>query len=75
MEKALAPFAPYAYAIIRLIVGLLFVSHAGQKLFGWFGGRPFPLGSLLGLAGMINSSRPAHQYRALHQLCRVYRQR
>jgi putative oxidoreductase len=53
MEKALAPFAPYAYAIMRLIVGLLFVSHAGQKLFGWFGGRPFPLGSLLGLAGMI----------------------
>ena len=53
MEKALAPFAPYAYAIMRIILGLLFVSHGGQKVFGWFGGQPFPLGSLFGLAGII----------------------
>jgi putative oxidoreductase len=25
----------------------------GQKLFGWFGGQPVPLSSLLGLAGII----------------------
>jgi putative oxidoreductase len=53
MEKVLAPFGPYAYAIVRIVLGLLFVSHSGQKLFGWFGGRPFPLYSLLGIAGMI----------------------
>jgi len=53
VEKALAPFAPYAYAIMRIILGLLFVSHGGQKLFGWFGGQPVPLGSLFGLAGII----------------------
>jgi putative oxidoreductase len=53
MEKALAPFAPYAYAILRIIVGLLFVCHGGQKLFGWFGGQPVPLASLFGLAGII----------------------
>jgi putative oxidoreductase len=53
MEKALASFAPYAYAIMRIIVGLLFVCHGGQKLFGWFGGQPVPLGSLLGVAGII----------------------
>jgi putative oxidoreductase len=53
MEKALAPFAPCAYAIMRIIVGLLFASHGGQKVFGWFGGRTFPLGSLLGVAGII----------------------
>jgi putative oxidoreductase len=53
MEKTLARFAPYAYAIMRIIVGLLFVSHGGQKVFGWFGGQPVPLGSLLGLAGII----------------------
>ena len=53
MEKFLAPFAPYAYAILRIVLGLLFISHAGQKLFGWFGGQPVPLGSLFGVAGMI----------------------
>jgi putative oxidoreductase len=53
MEKALAPFAPYAYAMMRIMLGFLFVSHSGQKLFGWFGGQPFPLTSLLGAAGMI----------------------
>jgi putative oxidoreductase len=53
MEKTLAPFAPYAYAIMRIILGLLFVSHGGQKLFGWFGGQPVPLGSLFGVAGII----------------------
>jgi putative oxidoreductase len=53
MEKFLAPFARYAYAIMRIILGLLFVSHGGQKLFGWFGGQPVPLGSLFGVAGII----------------------
>jgi putative oxidoreductase len=53
MEKSLAPLAPYAYAIMRIIVGLLFVCHGAQKVFGWFGGKPAPLGSLLGVAGII----------------------
>jgi len=53
MEKTLAPFAPYAFAILRIIAGLLFVAHGGQKTFGWFGGQPVPLGSLFGLAGII----------------------
>ena len=53
MERALASFAPYAYAILRIIAGLLFVCHGGQKLFGWFGGEPVPLASMFGAAGMI----------------------
>jgi putative oxidoreductase len=53
MEKTLGPFARYAYALLRIIAGLLFVCHGGQKIFGWFGGQPVPLGSLFGLAGMI----------------------
>ena len=53
IETFLAPFARYAYAIMRIILGLLFVSHGGQKLFGWFGGQPVPLGSLFGVAGII----------------------
>jgi hypothetical protein len=51
MEKALAPFAPYAYAIPANHFRLLVVCHAGQKLFGWFGGQPVPLGSLFSAAG------------------------
>lgn len=53
MEKILAPFASYAYALLRIVVGLLFVCHGGQKLFGWFGGQPVPLGSLFGVAGIL----------------------
>jgi putative oxidoreductase len=53
MEKALAPFAPYAYALLRIIAALLFVSHGGQKMFGWFGGPPVSLASLFGLAGIL----------------------
>ena len=56
MEKDLGPFARYAYAITRIIVGLLFACHGAQKVFGWFGGiggKSAPLGSLLGVAGMI----------------------
>ena len=53
MEKALAAFAPYAYTILRIIAGLLFLCHGGQKLFGWFGGQPVPLGSLFGVAGIL----------------------
>jgi putative oxidoreductase len=53
MEKALAPFARYAYAMMRIVAGLLFICHGGQKVFGWFGGPPAPLTSLLGVAGII----------------------
>jgi hypothetical protein len=47
--KALPLFLPYAYAIMRIIVGLLFVSHGGQKIFGWFGGQPTLAFSLLAI--------------------------
>jgi putative oxidoreductase len=53
MERILPSFGPYAYALLRIIAGLLFVCHGGQKIFGWFGGEPVPLGSLFGLAGII----------------------
>ena len=32
------PYANKALALLRIVVGLLFVGHGGQKLFGWFGG-------------------------------------
>jgi putative oxidoreductase len=56
MERVLASFAPYAYAIMRIVVGLLFFCHGAQKVFGWFGGmsgQTAPLTSLFGVAGII----------------------
>ncbi len=46
----------FGLLILRLVVGLLFVGHGGQKLFGWFGG-----GGLNGTVGMVTKMgfRPA----------------
>ena len=56
MEKFLASYAPQAYALLRIIVGLLFFCHGVQKVFGLFGGingAPVALASLLGVAGVL----------------------
>lgn len=47
------------YALMRIVVGLLFACHGAQKLLGVLGGfrgqsgTPVPLFSLMGLAGII----------------------
>jgi putative oxidoreductase len=56
MEKLLAGYAPHAYAIMRIVVGLLFFCHGLQKVFGLFGGvngAAAPLLSMLGIAGLV----------------------
>lgn len=58
MEKILGGCAPQAYAIMRIVAGLLFFCHGLQKVFGLFGGidgngAAAPLGSLFGVAGLI----------------------
>ena len=56
MEKFLAHHAPLAYAIMRIVVGALFLCHGLQKVFGLFGGvngAAAPLASMLGVAGVI----------------------
>ena len=56
MEKILARLGPYAYALMRIVAGLLFICHGGQKVFGWFGGmggQPAPVTSMFGIAGVI----------------------
>ncbi len=43
-----------AYALFRILVGLMFFQHGAQKLFGWFGGKAVTeLASLMGAAGVI----------------------
>lgn len=59
MNKISGRYAEAAYALMRLIVGLLFACHGAQKIFGAFGGfrgKPgatAPLGSLVGVGGLI----------------------
>lgn len=44
--------------IIRLAVGLTFVGHGAQKLFGWFGGPgPVKFGEFLGTIGIKTGGR------------------
>jgi putative oxidoreductase len=53
---SLAPRAPYALALLRIVTALLFLSHGLVKLFGFpEGAQPGPqqLLTLLGIAGTI----------------------
>ena len=55
----LGRYAPSLYALMRIMIGVQYASHGAQKLFGDLGGiggaagGTVPLGSLLGLAGLI----------------------
>jgi putative oxidoreductase len=53
MDAILGRFAPYIYALMRIVTGVLFACHGAQKLFGVLGGHRVPLMSLFGLAGVI----------------------
>ena len=46
-------YASTIYAIVRMVFGFLFLVHGLQKLFGMFDGTVVPLGSLLGVAAMV----------------------
>jgi putative oxidoreductase len=58
MHRLLGAYAGELFAILRIVAGLLFACHGAQKLLGVLGGvdgrgNTVPLGSLLGLAGVI----------------------
>ena len=53
MERILGRFTPQIYALMRIVVGLLFACHGAQKIFGMFGGTRVDYGSMMGLAGFI----------------------
>jgi putative oxidoreductase len=53
MYAPLSRFVEPTYATLRIVAGLLFAFHGAQKLFGMFDGTARPLGSLMGLAGII----------------------
>lgn len=53
MERILGRFAPQCFALMRIVVGLLFACHGAQKLFGVLGGHQVPYVSQFGLAGVV----------------------
>ena len=54
MKTVLPQFSPQAFALLRIVAGLMFMMHGTQKLFGWPGsGTPVAYASLPGLAGII----------------------
>jgi putative oxidoreductase len=58
MEKFLGKYSDHLYALMRIMVGLLFACNGARKLFGVFGGmggagEAAPLLSQYGLAGII----------------------
>ena len=48
-----------SFALLRLVTGLLFMMHGGQKLLGWFGGvgggggAPVHMASVMGIAALL----------------------
>ena len=58
MKRVLGGYSSYIYAVMRIVVGLLYACHGAQKLFGMLGGvdgrgAAAPLLSQFGLAGII----------------------
>lgn len=56
MTSSLNPFAPLALGLLRIVAGLLFLSHGLVKLFGFPPGAhpgPQPLFTLFGVGGVI----------------------
>ncbi len=58
IDELLSRCHPAAFALLRIVAGILLMQHGAQKLFGAIGGvdgagASVPLGSLMGLAGVI----------------------
>jgi putative oxidoreductase len=53
MERWLAKYSQLIYALMRVMVGLLFACHGAQKLFGAFGATPASGDMLMLVGGVI----------------------
>jgi len=53
MESFLGKFSGLIYALMRIVVGLMFAQHGAQKLFGWLGGMGEDGGSAAFLSMMF----------------------
>src|SRR4051812_14675637 len=53
MHRVLGRYSEYFYAIVRIVVGFLFILHGTQKLFGFPLLAPGPIGALGTTASII----------------------
>lgn len=53
MQRVLGRYSEYVYAIVRIIIGFLFVLHGTQKLFGFPLLAPGPIGAMGTTAAII----------------------
>jgi putative oxidoreductase len=53
MQRFLGRYSEIAYTLLRVVAGLMLAVHGAQKLFGFLGGHQMPIGSLFGVAGVI----------------------
>jgi putative oxidoreductase len=56
MERYLGKYSPFAFALLRIVSGLMFACHGGQKVFGMFDPshtHKAALASLFGVGGII----------------------
>jgi putative oxidoreductase len=53
MERFLKAYSDYIYAIMRIVIGLLFACHGAQKLLEVFGGTTPPALSQMWIGGVI----------------------
>jgi putative oxidoreductase len=53
MDRWLGKYAELIYAVVRLVVGLLFACHGAQKLFGVLGGTSQLASPMMLAAGII----------------------
>jgi putative oxidoreductase len=54
MDRVLGKYAPYLYAVLRIVSGILFAMHGSQKLLGIPGDKePMQLASMMGFAGVV----------------------
>ncbi len=51
--KRLQKYADHAYALMRIVTGLMFLFHGAQKIFGVLAGFQPPVGSQLWIGGII----------------------
>jgi len=54
MERYIGRFSPHAYALLRIVAGLMFAMHGTQKILGWPASNfPGPLPAMALVAGWI----------------------